>query len=60
MQTTRSSRVEVFCEKSVLKNFTKLTEKHLCRVPGSKNVGTKNPVEAAIDLGDNNKEKKVI
>ena len=27
---TRSSRQEVFCQKSVLKNFTKLTEKDLC------------------------------
>ena len=27
----RSSRPEVFCEKGVLKNFTKFTEKHLCQ-----------------------------
>ena len=30
----RSSRPEVFCEKVVLKNFTKFTGKHLCQVPG--------------------------
>ena len=28
---TRSSHPEVFCEKGVLKNFTKFTEKHLCQ-----------------------------
>ena len=27
----RSSRTEVFCEKGVLKNFTKFTGKHLCQ-----------------------------
>ena len=27
----RSSRSEVFCEKSALKNFAKFTGKHLCR-----------------------------
>ena len=27
----RSSRPEVFCKKSVLKNFTKFTGKHLCQ-----------------------------
>ena len=27
----RSSRQEVFCEKGVLRNFTKLTGKHLCQ-----------------------------
>ena len=29
--TCRSSRAEVFCKKGVLKNFTKLTGKHLCQ-----------------------------
>ena len=29
MSTFRSSRPEVFCEKGVLKNFTKFTGKHL-------------------------------
>ena len=29
--TFRSSRPEVFCEKSVLKNFTKFTGKQLCQ-----------------------------
>ena len=28
----RSSRQEVFCEKGVLRNFTKSTRKHLCQV----------------------------
>ena len=28
---SRSSRVEVFCEKRILKNFTKFPGKHLCR-----------------------------
>ena len=27
----RSSRPEVFCKKDVLRNFAKLTEKHLCQ-----------------------------
>ena len=27
----RSNRLEVFCEKGVLKNFAKFTEKHLCQ-----------------------------
>ena len=27
----RSSRPEVFCKKGVLRNFSKLTEKHLCQ-----------------------------
>ena len=27
----RGSRPEVFCEKGVLRNFTKFTEKHLCQ-----------------------------
>ena len=27
----RSSRMEVFCEKGVLRNFVKSTEKHLCQ-----------------------------
>ena len=27
----RSSRQEVFCNKGVLRNFTKFTEKHLCQ-----------------------------
>ena len=27
----RSSRTEVFCEKAVLRNFAKLTGKHLCQ-----------------------------
>ena len=27
----RSSRLEVFCKKGVLRNFTKLTGKHLCQ-----------------------------
>ena len=27
----RSSRPEVFCRKDVLRNFAKLTEKHLCQ-----------------------------
>ena len=27
----KSSRPEVFCEKGVLRNFTKLTGKHLCQ-----------------------------
>ena len=27
----RSSRLEVFCKKAVLRNFAKLTEKHLCQ-----------------------------
>ena len=31
LQVDRSSRLDVFC-KIVLKNFTKITEKHLCRV----------------------------
>ena len=26
----RSNRSEVFCKKSVLKNFAKLTRKHMC------------------------------
>ena len=30
LNTSRSSRPEVFCKKSVLRNFTKFTEKHLC------------------------------
>ena len=29
-ESFRSSRSEVFCEKGVLKNFAKLTGKHLC------------------------------
>ena len=29
--TYRSSRPEVFCKKGVLKDFVKLTEKHLCQ-----------------------------
>ena len=29
--TEKSSRQEVFCEKDVLRNFTKLTGKHLCQ-----------------------------
>ena len=28
---TRSSRPEVFCEKGVLRNFSKFTGKHLCQ-----------------------------
>ena len=31
MLTFRSSRPEVFCEKGVLRNFSKFTEKHLCQ-----------------------------
>ena len=31
LQTDRSSRPEVFCEKIVLKDFTKFTGKHLCQ-----------------------------
>ena len=27
----KSSRLEVFCKKGVLKNFAKFTEKHLCQ-----------------------------
>ena len=27
----RSSRLEVFCRKGVLRNFAKFTEKHLCQ-----------------------------
>ena len=27
----RRSRLEVFCKKGVLKDFTKFTEKHLCQ-----------------------------
>ena len=27
----RSSRPEVFCKKGALRNFAKVTEKHLCR-----------------------------
>ena len=34
LHKNRSSRPEVFCEKVVLKNFTKFTGKHLCQVPG--------------------------
>ena len=30
-QTYRSSRPQVFCEKGVLRNFTKFTGKHLCQ-----------------------------
>ena len=30
-QTCRSSRPEVFCKKSVLRNFTKFTGKQLCQ-----------------------------
>ena len=29
--TIKSSRPEVFCEKGVLKNFIKVTEKNLCQ-----------------------------
>ena len=29
--TPRSSRLEVFCKKGVLRNFTTFTEKHLCQ-----------------------------
>ena len=29
--TQTSSRQEVFCEKDVVRNFTKFTEKHLCQ-----------------------------
>ena len=31
ISTNKSSRPEVFCEKGVLKNFTKVTGKHLCQ-----------------------------
>ena len=31
MGTVRSSRPEVFCKKGVLRNFAKLTEKHVCQ-----------------------------
>ena len=31
LEKDRSSRPEVFCEKVVLKNFGKLTRKHLCQ-----------------------------
>ena len=34
----RSSRPEVFCRKGVLRNFTKLTGKHLCQSPFLKKV----------------------
>ena len=30
MEKCRSSRLEVFCQKGVLKNFSKFTVKHLC------------------------------
>ena len=30
-KTSRSSRPEVFCNKDVLRNFAKSTEKHLCQ-----------------------------
>ena len=30
LQVDRSSRLDVFCKTVVLKNFTKITEKHLC------------------------------
>ena len=30
-RTTRSSRPEVFCKKGVLRNFAKVTGKHLCQ-----------------------------
>ena len=33
LEKTRSSRPEVFCEKGVLRNFTKFTGKHLCQSP---------------------------
>ena len=36
----KSNRPEVLCEIGVLKNFAKLTEKHLCRSPFfNKNAG---------------------
>ena len=31
LQKYRSSRLEVFCRKGVLRNFEKFTGKHLCR-----------------------------
>ena len=31
MVSFRTSRPEVFCKKSVLRNFTKFTGKHLCQ-----------------------------
>ena len=31
IETDRSSRLEVFCKKDVLKNFDKFTGKHLCQ-----------------------------
>ena len=31
MGTVRSSHPEVFCKKGVLRNFSKLTEKHVCQ-----------------------------
>ena len=31
VESIRSSRPEVFCKKSVLRNFTKFTGKHLCQ-----------------------------
>ena len=33
IDNNRSSGPEVFCEKGVLKNFAKFTEKHLCQIP---------------------------
>ena len=34
-RTSRSSRLEMFCKKDVLKNFTKFTGKHLCPKPAT-------------------------
>ena len=31
LKTGRSSRPELFCKKSVLRNFAKFTRKHLCQ-----------------------------
>ena len=31
LETLLSSRVEVFCEKGILRNFAKFTGKHMCR-----------------------------
>ena len=31
IEACRSSQLEVFCKKSVLRNFTKFTGKHLCQ-----------------------------
>ena len=44
----RSSRLEVFCLKTVLKNFAKFTGKHLCQSPFFHKVGGLRPASLLL------------